>query len=224
MVRLGSVGAALALMALFGGAAVGQEQQGERERLLARISEVKQDPARFEASVEAGRERTLLCSSCHGSDGNSTSPEVPNLAGQNAIYLLEQIEKFSDGRRKNFVMERLARSFTPEDKVNLAIFYSTSQVKPAVADEQLAQDGKRLFQNVCQTCHGVNGRGEQGYARIAGQKVDYMITTLHRFRDNAQHLVPEKEMKRHSMLMEQVAQDLSDRDIEALANYIALLK
>ena len=33
-------------------------------------------------AIDAGRERAVLCQSCHGEDGNSKQPEVPNLAGQ----------------------------------------------------------------------------------------------------------------------------------------------
>lgn len=203
-------------------AAVSQED--ERQALLTAVNEVVRDPGRYQKAIEAGRERILLCTQCHGEDGNSKGNGVPNLAGQNPTYLLEQIEKFSDGRRKNFVMQSLARSFTLEDKVNIALFYSSMKVKAVPADPVLASEGSRIYNSVCLLCHGSDGRGEAGYARLAGQQVDYVVATLKRFRDNARHLTAESDMKRHNTRMEQVTQNLTDRDIEALANYIALQK
>lgn len=194
------------------------------EVVLARINEISKDPARLQAAVEAGRERSTLCAHCHGVDGNSVRPEFPNLATQNPAYIVEQIGKFASGERKNFVMQTLAASFTLEDKVNLAIFFSNQSLKPIAADTVLAAKAATTFRNVCQLCHGENGRGEKGYARIAGQRPQYVINTLQRFRAAAQHKVDADDIQRSSARMEQVTQALSDQDIEALANYIALLR
>jgi len=203
----------------------GAQDLEERKRLIAEIERVTEDPQARKDAIEAGRERTLLCSKCHGKTGNRVEPGVPNLAGQNPAYLLEQIEKFADGRRDNFVMRSLARSFSFEDKRNLAIYFSSMAVDPPEADPALAAKGEKIFQTVCQRCHGEDGRGEKGYARLAGQQIDYVMKTLKRFRTNAlkQNKYPE-DIKRHSVRMEQVTQNLSDEEIEALANYIALLK
>lgn len=223
--RSGVVGAGLLLAGLAMSPVAAQDEQ-QRQQLLALVSEVIHDDARHQLAIERGRERTVLCAQCHGDDGNSRSPDVPNLASQNPTYLLEQVEKFADGRRKNFVMQSLARSFTMEDKVNLAVYYASMPVKPVVADPVLAREGARIYETVCQLCHGEDGRGEAGYARLAGQQPLYVVATLKRFRANARArgTLSEQEMKRHDVRMEQVTQNLSDRDIEALAAYIALLK
>jgi cytochrome c553 len=193
------------------------------EMVIARINEISKDPVKRQMAYEAGRERSTLCAHCHGPDGNSLRPDIPNLAAQNPPYIVEQISKFADGRRKNFVMQTLASSFTIEDKVNLAIYFSSQEVKPIAADPILASKAAMTFQTVCQLCHGEDGKGEKGYARIAGQKQQYVINTLQRFRAVAQGTIDENDAKRISSRMEQVTQRLSDQDIEALANYITLL-
>ena len=33
----------------------------------------------------AGKEKSALCQGCHGEDGNSPTPDFPNLAGQYAV-------------------------------------------------------------------------------------------------------------------------------------------
>jgi cytochrome c553 len=215
----------LALL-LGAGAAQAQEMPAERAKLMALVEQATKDEAKHKMAIAAGEERISsgVCAQCHGHDGTATKPLTPNLAGQNAAYMLEQWEKFADGRRKNFVMQVLAKNFTMEEKVNIIVYYESLKPKPAAADPVAAQRGARIFQSVCKLCHGEDGRGEQGYARIAGQPVDYVTLTLKRFRDNAHQAVAAEDVKRSNVRMEQVAQSLSDADIEGLANYIALLK
>ncbi len=195
----------------------------QRQHLLQIIKEVENDPPRRAEAVAAGEERTRLCSNCHGEDGNSKQPDIPNLAGQSPTYLLEQIEHFASGRRKNFVMNSLTKEFTLSDKVNLAIFYSSMTVKPTAFDAALAPRGKQIFERVCYLCHGSNGKGEEGFARIAGQKPAYVIKTLKRYRANALGQTDPDEVKRTNPRMEQVTQSFTDRDIEAVANYVTSL-
>lgn len=73
-------------------------------------------------------------------------------------------------------------------------------------------------------CHGESGRGEMGYARLAGQQIGYVTMNLKRFRTNALKATDFDEAKRTNARMEQVTQFLTDEDIENLAHYIALLK
>ncbi len=197
----------------------------ERERLLTLIKKVDSDPARLEDAIRKGRERIMFCAHCHGEDGNSKRPEIPNLASQNPAYLLEQFDMFADGRRKNFVMQTLAKEFTLEDKINISIYYSHQTVAPnQTIDPLLAEKGKRVFESVCQFCHGESGRGDAGYARLAGQQMDYVVNTLKRYRKNATTTPDPGEIKRTNRRMEQVTQNLSDTDIMSLANYIANLQ
>jgi hypothetical protein len=46
--------------------------------------------ARAAGDVAAGRQKALMCQTCHGLDGTAKIPEAPNLAGQSAIYLNER--------------------------------------------------------------------------------------------------------------------------------------
>jgi cytochrome c553 len=171
-------------------------------------------------AIAAGQERAVLCSVCHGEDGNSTKPDVPNLAGQNPVYLLDQIEKFSDGRRKNYVMNSLAKSFSTEDKVNLAIFYNSMPVKLIEMDKELAKKGKPIYEKSCSSCHGEQGEGNINFARIAGQQPLYVLHTLKRFRDNANNSPGQEASKRCSNIMEPIVKGYSDKELEMLAAYV----
>ena len=176
-----------------------------------------------QAAIEAGEDRALFCKYCHGSDGNSLKPEVPNLAGQNASYLLDQIDKFASRQRDDYVMSPLAANFSPQDKINIAIFYGSKQVKPQTIDTKLAAKGKTLFHSVCSSCHGAQGYGNQKLARLAGQQIVYVSNALKAFRNNANNPAVKAESSRQSTVMEGVTKSLSDEQIEAVAAYVAQL-
>jgi cytochrome c553 len=221
---IGSFFGLLLLAASTVNAAETGSQVSERERLMAEINKDIHDDAAHQAAIVAGKERAVLCSNCHGVDGNSVKGDIPNLAGQNPAYIIEQIDKFQTGARKNFVMQTLAGIFTFKDRVNLAVYYTSQKVKPQSFDARLADKGKQIYRNVCFRCHGENGKGEEGYARLAGQKIDYVKMTLKRFRANATKTADEYDIKRTNVNMEQVSVFLTDEDIDGLANYIASLR
>ncbi len=196
----------------------------ERERIMAEIDKDIHNEEALKSAMRKGEERSVLCGHCHGVDGNSKKPDIPNLAGQNPAYIIEQIGKFIGGSRKNFVMQTLASDFTFQDKVNLAVYFSSQELKPANANPELAAKGEYIYNNVCFRCHGADGRGEEGYSRLAGQQVEYVQLTLKRFRAVANNNTDHSEDKRRNASMEQVTARLSDADIEGLAHYLALLK
>ena len=187
--------------------------------LLNQLQQILANPKQRSRALFVGEERALICGYCHGNDGNSVKPEVPNLAGQNPDYLLQQVGHFASGEREDFVMNSLASKFTEMDQINLAIFYASQKVKAVRVDQVRAQQGKRLYQLRCQACHGINGRGKASYARLAGQKAVYIKITLENFRDNSLGKLNHK--KRRSKIMESIARRLTDRHIQNLAAYIA---
>jgi len=50
-----------------------------------------------DGSADAGKARAITCTACHGPEGNSISPMWPNIAGQNAKYLVAQLKAFKEG-------------------------------------------------------------------------------------------------------------------------------
>jgi len=189
--------------------------------MISSIEKKQSNPALRKQAIRLGKDRALLCNQCHGEDGNSTKPGVPNLAAQNPVYLLNQIERFSDGRRKNFVMNALSKNFSQDDKENLAIFYASMKVNTTKTNLQLANKGQSIYVKQCGSCHGKRGAGKSDYARLAGQKTHYVEMTLRGFRDNLKN--SDKQANRKSNLMELITKELSDDDIKALAAYVAQL-
>ncbi len=77
------------------------------------------------ADVEAGRKAAAKCHTCHGKDGIATMPLVPNLAGQNALYIAQQLKAFRDGSRRSEVMSVVVRDLSDRDIDNLGAFYAS---------------------------------------------------------------------------------------------------
>ncbi len=77
------------------------------------------------SDLTAGKEKSALCVSCHGADGNSTDPQFPRLAGQHADYLERALQDYRSGARKNPIMAGFAGGLTDDEIANLAAYYSS---------------------------------------------------------------------------------------------------
>lgn len=181
-----------------------------------RIKVVAADPAALKTAVEAGKKASFFCANCHGEDGNSKIPEVPNLAGQNASYLLEQIRKFGSGERKDQFMQGMIKVLKEEERMQIALFYAHSPVQPGKGDAGLASRGKELFNRLCSRCHGEQAHGNETIPRIAGQKMPYLQTTITRYRD--------KTGERNNQLMAIATAPLKNEEITAIAHYLTQLR
>ncbi len=79
--------------------------------------------------AKAGRQKAeSVCAVCHGADGLAKIPEAPNLAGQTENYLIEQINAFKSGERKNEMMSVVVQDLSPDDIENLAAYYSAIEI------------------------------------------------------------------------------------------------
>ncbi len=198
-------------------AAAAESRGGAKVSLEERLGAVMHDASATQAAIKAGKKVTLFCANCHGEGGNSNKPDIPNLAGQNPAYLLEQVSKFTDGRRRNDFMQGMIKAMSDEEKVNAVMYFSSQTVKVhASSNPALAGRGKELFFKVCQRCHGEQGRGNEKIPRIAGQQSEYLTFSLKRYRDGTGERVDPQ--------MAANTQNLSDADIDSLAAYVSGMK
>ncbi len=210
------MGRVVLLWVLLCGSAQAFAQSSE---MMDRLAALEQDPVKREQAYAAAEERILLCSKCHGKDGNSKRDYIPNLAGQNPQYLFDAFEKYVDGQRTDFVMNQAAKLLTINERVNIAYYFSQQQVqlRPAAAlDKALVEKGAQRFAAVCITCHGQKAQGHDNFPRIAGQPREYLTHALQRYRD--------KDPSRADSPMLAVAALLSDEDVPALTAYLSQLQ
>ncbi len=72
----------------------------------------------------AGKTRAATCAACHGPNGKAPNPVWPNLAGQNAPYIVKQLKAFKDGSRKDPLMSPQAAALSDKDMEDLAAYFS----------------------------------------------------------------------------------------------------
>lgn len=186
----------------------------------------KGDPAKAQQIV------TPVCAACHGADGNSAIPVNPSLAGQHPEYTLKQLVNFKsqDGKpaeRGNAVMAGMVASLSADDMRNLAAYYAGQKPKPRAArDPELVKLGQSIYRGgildkgvaACASCHSPNGAGIPAqFPRLAGQHAEYTAAQLKAFRSGERANDPNR-------MMRGVAVKLSDREISAVAEYIAGLR
>ena len=191
---------------------------GAKVDLVARLKEVEGNPRQWEAMFKAGRKVAAFCANCHGDGGNSVEASVPNLAGQNPYYLLQQVREFGATQRKsNEFKKRLVNVMTADEKIGMVVFYAGQEVtyKPA-AEPALAKKGEALYLKACADCHEKDGRGAREYSRVAGQQAGYMSKTLKGYRDGTGARI-------HRQMADEI-KPLKDADIAAIVAYVAAMK
>tara|TARA_B100001113_G_scaffold37892_1_gene26923 strand:- start:2137 stop:2460 length:324 start_codon:yes stop_codon:yes gene_type:complete len=77
-----------------------------------------------DSTFERGKEKSVTCSACHGTDGNSETKMYPRLAGQYKNYLIHALSSYKNGDRKNAIMSGFAAGLSEQDIIDLSTYYS----------------------------------------------------------------------------------------------------
>jgi cytochrome c553 len=189
-------------------------------------------------SAEAGATKAAVCTACHGVNGNSTNPEWPNLAGQNAAYIREQLGMFKAKKRNNPIMQPIIEPLSEQDFADLAAFFSAQTPSGLEADPSYWKAGQALYRSgdlarsipACTACHGPAGQGNAGagYPALRAQHSVYTVKQLqdyltkNRYRDSADPA--QVHATRNSAMMTTVAARLTPEDIRNLASYLQGLR
>lgn len=169
------------------------------------------------------------CFRCHGLDGGGQGASgFPLIGGMDARYLAKQLDDYASGARASDVMAPIARGLSAADRRAVALYHSRLAPRPQSpprADPQLLQDGGVLYAvgsaargiQACTNCHGPGARGmPPGYPRLAGQHAAYTEAQLRLWQAGS---------RRNDVadVMRHIASRLSQREIEAVAAYLAAL-
>ena len=167
-----------------------------------------------------------VCSNCHGIDGNSISPNFPNLAAQQERYLAEQLKNFRKHSRSDPAgfeyMWGLSRHLTDAQIDGLAAYFASQHpvARSGTADPSVLDNGRRIFEGgipeknipACASCHGDHGQGNGQFPRLANQHADYVMKQLDVFQRTDER--PE------GAIMKVVAHDLTQGNIRDLATFV----
>jgi len=193
---------------------------------LTAASLAAEAPAAVKPDLAHGQAKsTEVCVACHTNDGSRGVPANPILQGQIAEYLVKQLIEFKSGARDNPIMKGMAAPLTEADIRDVAAFYASKQAKPGFAkNKDLVSLGEKIYRGgvaersipACAGCHNPSGAGNPAlFPRLAGQHADYTETQLVAFRART---------RKNSPQMTDVAANLNDREIKAVADYIAGLR
>ncbi len=170
---------------------------------------------------DAGRLKSVTCAACHGNNGISAMTGVPNLAGHPDMFLQWQLVFFRSERRKNPAMIAIASQLSDEDVRDLGAYYAALPAKAATApvdpDPALSARGQEVAaEHHCANCHTESFAGERGAARLAHQRSEYLIKSLHDYRDGDR---PSTGVA----AMTEASASLSEADMQAIAHYLEFL-
>jgi len=179
----------------------------------------------IDSATKAHAQRLAIgvCGSCHGSEGRSQIPKYPRLAGQNAKYLAAQLRAFKGQTRGDpdavGYMWGMAGNLDEPVIDALGEYYAAQRPAPGIpGNPTLVAQGQQIYQSgvpdkgvpACASCHGPDAHGTAEFPRLAGQHSQYLIKQLSSFSNNM----------RNQPVMHVVAQDLSQAQLKAVAEFL----
>ena len=108
-----------------------------KEALLIALLACASPFAHAEGNVDAGAQKSKVCTACHGADFNTPiSPDYPRLAGQHVDYLARALTDYKSGARKNPIMGAQAGALSAQDIQDLAAYIGSLKGSLEVIPEQ----------------------------------------------------------------------------------------
>ena len=184
-----------------------------------------------------GEQLTQACVACHGVQGNSQVGQFPKLAGQSAKYIAKQLQDIQSGKRSVPAMMSLVGNFSEQDRQDIGAYFQRQTVSAGAAKKEFVALGQTVYRSgdvksgrpACGACHGATGEGVSaaGFPSLKGQHADYIAAQLKAFRSAGREDLDggaQRNNDGESMMMRSVAAKLSDKEIQAVSNYISGLR
>ena len=136
-----------------------------------------------------------------------------------AQYLELQLVLMREGLREVPQMAGMLTGLSDRDLGDIAAHFAGQRPPPprnATRDAKLYARGAALAKAmICANCHGTAYEGQKHVPRLANQRADYLAAALKAYRDNKRTGIDTS--------MNGVMYQATDRDIQALAHYLAHL-
>ncbi|WP_426415567.1 c-type cytochrome [Aestuariirhabdus sp. LZHN29] len=176
----------------------------------------------------AGQAKAALCGACHGVEGVSAAPTFPNLAAQGERYLVKQMQDIKSGDRVVVEMTGMLNALSDQDLADIAAYFSAKAPATGAADPALVALGESIYRGgnlskgtpACNACHSPTGQGNDlaGFPALSGQKAAYTAKQLRAFREG------ERTNDGDTRIMRDIAEKLSNKEVDAVASFIEGLR
>ena len=181
-----------------------------------------------EGNPRAGEALVASCVACHGQGGAAPiDPSYPVLAGQNAVYLVRQLEMIKTGERPVPLMTGQLDARSAQDLADMAAYFAAQPdvVGQAEGDDEALALAASIYRGgildkgvaACTSCHSPSGEGNApaGFPDIGGQPKNYTIAQLTAYREGQRD-----SDEAFGGMMRSIASRLTDTEIAALAGYL----
>jgi cytochrome c553 len=164
--------------------------------------------------LEMGKKLAGGCVKCHGEEGNSKTPGVPSLAGQQPHYLVTAIREYHQGERKTAAMKSVLRDMSRQEVESLAMYFASRTPAPRPAPPFGDPAVGEPLTAMCGGCHGPRGvSADASTPTLAGQDPQYLVKSIKAYRTSRQHWG-----------MQRYVANLSDKDVANITAYYTAQK
>ena len=170
------------------------------------------------AHLSATPTATMLadtCAGCHGTDGSSSGPATPTIAGVSAEYFKTTMDEYKKDSRKSTIMGRIAKGYTDKEIKLMADYFAAQKIVRVKQDldAEKVEAGSKLYGKNCEKCHDKSGAlADDDSGILAGQWLPYLEYSMQDFKADKREM-PKKMRKK--------VEKLDDFDIESLLQYFA---
>lgn len=155
------------------------------------------------------------CAGCHGTDGSSTGPATPTIAGLSAEYFKTTMQEYKKGERKGTIMDRIAKGYSDEEIALMGSHFAAQKIVRIKQDLDAGKvaAGEKLYGDNCEKCHDKKGTlADDDSGILAGQWLPYLQYSMADFKADRREM-PKKMRKK--------VENLSDSEIESLLQFFA---
>ena len=181
---------------------------------LPPIAGVAEKQAEIFSPYDHGKALAQTCTSCHGENGNSTTPGTPSLSGQQPGYLIAAIQEYLTGLRERAPMHSLIRDLKGLDLESLALYFASQAPAPRPAPPMGNEAAGEPLTGLCGGCHGFHGvSADSATPSLAGQDAQYLVSAIKAYHAGRKHAA-----------MQRAVANVSDKDAENIAAFYAVQK
>lgn len=198
-------------------------QGSNATQAISSVERVALNPPREQLELGENVAATA-CASCHGIDGISTAPGLPNIAGQRTVYLYRVLQAYQSRERRNDTMNHTIGFLNDEALLAVAAWYaSLAPARPGALDTDEAAvtvdsaadafAGIRTDLKKCLKCHGDDGNASaSGMPNLSAQAPEYFVTSMKAYAED----------KREHKLMTRLAAGLDEDKLSRMGVFYAV--